>query len=144
MEPAKSAAAAGAAPRIDFLYRVVLSRRPVYSYRKWTPSRKLEETTFAEFMDELRLQGGGADVRGLVFTVEGPGLRAVEEIRRGDELGFDSLRRQLKKVIRGQLAGRGGARGGDAPPLIFEMEIEPVRGESAVGEEDVDDEDFVI
>lgn len=108
----------------------------MYSYRKWAPSRKLEEMTLGQFTDELRLQG---DVRALVFTVEGPGLRAVEEILLGDELSFDSLRRQIKKVIRGQLMGRSA----DAP-LIFEMDIEPVRGESTGGEDEVDDADFVI
>jgi hypothetical protein len=88
-------------------------------------------------MEELHLK---EDVKGLMFTVEGPGLKAVEEIRRDDETGFDSLRRQIKKVIRGQLA----SRGVPGPPLVFEMEIEPMRGEAARGNEESDDEDFVI
>jgi len=92
--------------------------------------------TLSQFTDELRLQG---DVRALVFTVEGPGLRAVEEILLGDEFSFNSLRRQIKKVIRGELIGRSA----DAP-LIFEMDIEPVRDDSTGGEEEVDDADFVI
>lgn len=123
-------------PQINFLYRLVLSRRPVHSYRKWTPARKLEEMTFAELMDELRLH---ENVHGLKFTVEGPGLRAVEELHRGDELGFDSMCRQIKKLIRGQLTKRPANA-----PLLFEVDIDPIGGELAGSEDEVRVADFVI
>lgn len=129
--------APGSRPRIEFLYRLVLSRQPVYSYRKFTPSRKLEETSFREFVDEFKLP---REASSFVFTVEGPGLRAIEDISSGDEVSFDALRRQIKKAIRSQLAGRAAKT-----PLIFEMEVEPITGESAAREEEVDDDtDFII
>ncbi|KAI1079008.1 hypothetical protein F5B20DRAFT_189652 [Whalleya microplaca] len=124
-------------PKIDFIYRVVLSRIPVFSSQKWKPSRKLEEMSFRQFMEELPL--GGA-LRGLILTVEGPGLRAVEEIPQGDETGFDSLIKLIKRAIRGQL----GHRGTSVPPLVYEIEIEPMRSDDAMAHVEVDDEDFTI
>lgn len=124
-------------PKIEFVYRIVLSRYPIYSYRNWRPSRKLEETTLGEFINELGLQG---DVEGLLFTVEGPGMKATEKIPRNDETGFEAFIRQIKKVIRVQL---GRQRGSDST-LVFELEIEPMRSDAFKGEEEFDDEDFII
>ncbi|KAJ2977223.1 hypothetical protein NUW58_g7877 [Xylaria curta] len=127
-----------AKPKIVFIYRLVLSRNPVPSYRKWRPARKLEETTFGQFIDEVTDE---KDAKGLFFTVEGPGLKTAEEIRRGDELEFDSLRRLIKRTIKGQL----GNRGPSSPPLVYEIEVELVRNSTVVSHVEIDEEeDFMI
>jgi len=90
-----------------------------------------------ELTDELP---SGVDVQGLDFTVEGPGLRAEQTIPRGDEPGFDFLRRRIKRVIRGQLQMRDASAG----PLVFEMEIEPILANNPKRKQEADDEDFKI
>jgi hypothetical protein len=127
---------ASAKPTISFIYRIILSRSPIYSYKTWNPTRKLEETSLELIIEELGLT---ADVRGIIFTVEGPNFRAVEELLRDNETGFSSFVRQIKRVIRGLLtAGRG-----INSPLVFEMELEPIRGGDAQNDEEFDD-DFTI
>ncbi|KAI1864402.1 uncharacterized protein JN550_008959 [Neoarthrinium moseri] len=123
-------------PRIDFIYRVVLSRRPIYSYRSWTPTWKLEQTTLGQIIAELDL---AADARGVIFTVEGPGFRAVEEFLRADENRFTVFVKQIKRVVRSQLASGKGVES----PLTFEIEIEPMQADTA-GSDDEYDDDFTI
>ncbi|KAM0813072.1 hypothetical protein AB5N19_13063 [Seiridium cardinale] len=123
-------------PVIEFIYRIILSRTPIYSYRSWNPARKLEETSLAQIIEELGL---AADAKGIVFTAEGPNFRAVEEVLRDDEIRFSSFIKQIKRAIRGLLMSGRGVNS----PIVFDMEIEPMRGDSTKGDEEFDD-DFTI
>lgn len=122
--------------RIEFIYRIILSRSPKFSYRLWYPTRKLEETTLGQFVDDLGLAG---DAKGVIFTVEGPNFQAEEQLFRDDEIRFAAFVRQIKRAIRVSL---GNGQGIDAP-LVFEVEIEPMQALSLRGYEEYDD-DFVI
>ncbi|KAK9414764.1 hypothetical protein SUNI508_10882 [Seiridium unicorne] len=123
-------------PVIEFIYRIILSRTPIYSYRSWNPTRKLEETSLAQIIEELGL---AADAKGIIFTAEGPNFRAVEEVLRDDEIRFSSFIKQIKRAIRGLLMSGRGVNS----PIVFDMEIEPMRGDSTKGDEEFDD-DFTI
>ncbi|RYP65280.1 hypothetical protein DL769_006359 [Monosporascus sp. CRB-8-3] len=125
-------------PKIEFLYRFVTSRKPVFSYKNWKPTRKLEETSLQQFLDELPLEG---DVKGLLFIVEGPGLKAEQQILRGEETEFGSMIKQIKKAIRAEL---GTSRKYHDHPLVIEMEIEPIKGGEIFEEHEEFEEDFTI
>ncbi|RYP71689.1 hypothetical protein DL771_004640 [Monosporascus sp. 5C6A] len=125
-------------PKIEFLYRFVTSRKPVFSYKNWKPTRKLEETSLQQFLDELPLEG---DVKGLLFIVEGPGLKAEQQILRGEETEFGSMIKQIKKAIRTEL---GISRKYHDRPLVIEMEIEPIKGGEILEEHEEFEDDFTI
>lgn len=121
-----------AKPNISIIYRFILSRFPIYSYRSLNPTWKLEKTSLAQMIEELGL---AADVRGLIFTVEGPSFRAVEEILRDNETGFDAFVRQVKKAIKAMRTNR--------LDIVIEMEIEAIQGDDMKRDEEFDD-DFTI
>ncbi|RYP31159.1 hypothetical protein DL767_005912 [Monosporascus sp. MG133] len=125
-------------PKIEFLYRFVTSRKPVFSYKNWKPTRKLEETSLQQFLDELPLEG---DVKGLLFIVEGPGLKAEQQILRGEETEFGSMIKQIKKAIRAEL---GISRKYYDHPLVIEMEIEPIKRGEVLEVREEFEEDFTI
>ncbi|RYP03867.1 hypothetical protein DL764_004846 [Monosporascus ibericus] len=125
-------------PKMEFLYRFVTSRKPVFSYKNWKPTRKLEETSLQQFLDELPLEG---DVKGLLFIVEGPGLKAEQQILRGEETEFGSMIKQIKKAIRSEL---GTSRKYYDHPLVIEMEIEPIKGGEVLDVQEEFEEDFTI
>ncbi|KAH8646324.1 hypothetical protein BX600DRAFT_519147 [Xylariales sp. PMI_506] len=133
-------------PKIDFIYRVILSRTPIYSYRSWTPTRPLEETTLQQITEELKVTGlnaaakGDAGGGGLIFTVEGPSFKAEERIPSNSESGFTAFVRQVRKAVKGLLAA---GYGRDAP-LVFEIEIEPMCMFDSMEKDEFDDDDFVI
>jgi hypothetical protein len=99
----------------------------------------LEEMTFHDFVEEVNL---GRQVKGLVITIEGPGLKAVEQILRDDEKGFEAMRHRFKKAIRNQRSNRIPS---ESSPLAYDIEIEAMSGDGTQSSEvDDDDDDFMI
>jgi hypothetical protein len=119
-------------PSIIFIYRVIISRRPIYMSKTWNPKGKFQDKSLSELIEELPLEG---DVKGLVFTLEGPNMNVEEEIYRGDEGRFEAMKRHFNRLIRARL----GSRDDSSSDLILEIEIEPLRDKSESGEDEDDD-----
>ena len=114
---------------IEFVYRVILSRIPVYQSKGWHPKGKFQEKSLRELLTELPLEG---TINGLAFTLEGPGLHIEEQIDGEDENRFENMKRHFNKQIRACLTNCAQSK----TPLLIEMEIEPLRGESVQGGND--------
>ena len=120
---------------IEFVYRVILSRTPVYLCKGWHPKGKFQEKSLRELLTELPLEG---TVKGLAFTLEGPGLHIEEQIDGEDENRFEIMKKHFNKQIRACLASCAQSK----TPLLIEIEIEPLRGESVQGNDEIDDADI--
>jgi hypothetical protein len=120
---------------IEFVYRVILSRTPVYLCKGWQPNGKFQEKSLRELLTELPLEG---TIKGLTFVLEGPGMRIEEQIEAEDENHFESMKRHFNKRIRACLANWSPSKG----PLMVEIEIEPLRDESDQGNDEADDAGF--
>jgi hypothetical protein len=125
-EPAKQAPRGK--PTINFVYRIV-SRAPIYTSKIWNPKGKFQEKSLRELMEELPLEG---DIKGLVFTLEGPGMSVEEPIYRGEEGRFDEMKRHFNKLIRACLANCADSSSG----LFLGIEIEPLRDEGTTCKEE--------
>ncbi|KAI0973548.1 hypothetical protein F4678DRAFT_403462 [Xylaria arbuscula] len=123
--------------RVEFIYRIV-TRNPHLSFRRWYPTRKLEETTSTQFMDELATRD---DAKGLAFRVEVNEISIVEEIRRGNEFEFDQLRKLIKRAVKEELGSRELA---DSHPLACVIEVEPIMNDDATSIAQIDEEDFTF
>ncbi|KAI1326075.1 hypothetical protein F5Y16DRAFT_376324 [Xylariaceae sp. FL0255] len=124
-------------PRLEFIYRRV-THIPNRMIRRWYPTRKLEETTLCQFMDDV---AAGKDAYALIFRIEVNGIEIVEEIEGGNELQFDQLRKLIKRTIKEEL----GKRGQTEHPLACVIEIEPVMQNDRMSPSRVDEvEDFTF
>ncbi|KAI1295298.1 hypothetical protein F5Y03DRAFT_371925 [Xylaria venustula] len=124
-------------PRIEFIYRIV-TRTPHLSFRRWYPTRKLEETTSTQFMDELATRD---DAKGLTFKVEVNEISIVEDITRGNEFEFDQLRKLIRRAVKEELGRREQT---DSHPLACVIEIEPITNDDATSMAQIDEEDFTF
>lgn len=88
-----------------------------------------------EVLHELLLDG---NVEGLLFTLEGPGMRLEEQIDRDDEPRFEVMKRHFYKQIRACRANHSDPK----TPLMLEFEIEPLRGEDHTKREEAEDADL--
>ncbi|KAI1317865.1 hypothetical protein F5Y16DRAFT_392468, partial [Xylariaceae sp. FL0255] len=123
--------------RIYVIYRVVtqIQSRLI---RRWHPTRKLEETTFAQLMDEVT---DSKDARSLIFRIEMNDVGIVDDIGRGNELEFDQLRKLIKRTIKEAL----GSHGSTQQPLACVIEIEPVMNNDVMSNTEVDEvEEFTF
>jgi|SRR3569833_124985 len=116
---------------IVFIYRVILSRAPIYSFKGWYPSGRFDELTLREITEAISLR---SDVRHVVFTVDSATLKGEEKIHRDDEKGFESFKRYIAKIIRDQ----------HLKNTVVEVDIEPIGEQTAVANEELDSEDFVF
>ncbi|KAI1317239.1 hypothetical protein F5Y16DRAFT_392867, partial [Xylariaceae sp. FL0255] len=117
--------------RIHVIYRVV-TQIPNRLIRRWHPTRKLEETTFAQLMDEVT---DSKDARSLIFRIEINDIAIVDDIGRGNEFEFDQLRKLVKRTIKEAL----GSRGPTEQHLACVIEIEPVMKNDAMSNTEVDE-----
>lgn len=122
--------ASSTTPNVEFIYRLV-TRVPTRLIRRWHPTQKLEETTFAQFTDEVT---DSKDARWLIFRVEVNDIDIVNDVRRGNEIEFD----QLKKLIKRTIKEASGSRGPTDQPLACVLEIEPVMDNDVVSQAGVD------
>ncbi|KAI1318789.1 hypothetical protein F5Y16DRAFT_391529 [Xylariaceae sp. FL0255] len=123
--------------RIYVVYRVV-TQIPNRLIRRWHPTRKLEETTFAQLMDEVT---DSKDARSLIFRIEVNDVGIVDDIGRGNELEFDQLKKLIKRTIKEALGSHGSAQ----QPLACVIEIEPVLSNDVISHTEVDEVgDFTI
>lgn len=120
---------------VEFVYRVILSRTPVYLCKGWYPKGKFQDKTLRELLTELPLEG---TINGLTFTLEGPGFHIEQQIDGEDENRFEIMKRHFNKQIRACVVNCAQSK----TPLLIEMEIEPLRGESVQGNDEIDDADF--
>jgi hypothetical protein len=119
-------------PKIKVEYFVVLSRSPVYESKGWQPEGNFQEKTLLQLLRQLPLHG---DIKGLIFTLEGPGLKMEQRIDSEDESGFETMKRRFSKMMRVSLASHSDTE----KVLIFEIEIESLKEEAiAAGGEDED------
>lgn len=118
------------------LYRVIVSRTPTYLSIGWHPKGMFEQISLRELLTDLPIEG---TVQSLNFTLEGPGMRIVEWTDADDDATFDYIKRLFGKKIRAHIVN--GAR--SEKPLLFEIEIEPIRGGS-IQVDDGDEEDGAI
>jgi hypothetical protein len=97
---------------------MVISHTPAYR-RAWNPKGKFQDLSLRMLVEELGFEGKAT---GFIFSIEAPGLKAIEEIP-NDELQFEAMKRYLNKQIWVWLATRHGST--EPPPV--EMEIEVLR-----------------
>ena len=55
------------------------------------PRGKFQDKTLKDCLDELPFR----DVKELIFTIEGPGIKIVKRIHRDDGDGFESMKRYI-------------------------------------------------
>jgi len=125
-------------PMVNFIYRVVLTRTPKTVTERWNPRGRLQDKTMAELIRELPFE---ADVQGLMFTIEGPGMKTIERILGDDEDGFDSMKRYINTEIRDWFS-RSRRQAGDtgaAPRLVLDLLIERMSDEDQGGDEKSED-----
>ncbi|KAF2496206.1 hypothetical protein BU16DRAFT_561040 [Lophium mytilinum] len=121
---------------VSFVYSVISSRVPIYQTKGWQPKGKFQDKTLAEVFLELLLD---ENVHGIVFTLEGPGCRREgDPIDRDDEMSFESLKRMFNKQIRACVA----SHAGNSKPMLFEVEIEPLKGEEVPKGVEADEADI--
>jgi hypothetical protein len=80
------------------------------------------------------------NVKRLCFTIEGPDLKAVEELLRGDETRFQSIIRHLKNVIEGQITTQ---KQPDCD-FVYEMELEAIREQRTNKHQEIDTLELAI
>lgn len=134
--PAVSKQGAQAKSPINFTYRIILSRLPVYQSKNWRPNGKFQDKSLKQLLQELPLKSP----KELIFTLEGPSIKVEEQIDCEDELGFEAMKRHFNKVIKSSLSNHNTV----GEPLCLEIEIEPVHGDEPArgGEADGDDFDW--
>ncbi|KAI0160815.1 hypothetical protein GGR57DRAFT_456342 [Xylariaceae sp. FL1272] len=118
-------------PKIEFIYRIVTR----VSHRRWYPTKKLEEMTFAEFTHEV---APSDNAKSLVFRIKVNNFSIDEEIGRGKEFEFKELKEAIRRRIKQEL----GSREATDDPLVCVIEVEPVMVEEQVSRSVVDDDDF--
>ncbi|KAF2813326.1 uncharacterized protein BDZ99DRAFT_253876 [Mytilinidion resinicola] len=124
-------------PTISFVYSVISSRVPILQTKLWQPKGKFQDKTLANVFHELELD---ENVHGLVFTLEGPGCRSEGgQIDRDDEVSFEGMKRMFNKQIRACVA----SHASNSKPLLFEFEIEPLKGEEPARGPEAEEEDFI-
>ncbi|KAI1314936.1 hypothetical protein F5Y16DRAFT_393353, partial [Xylariaceae sp. FL0255] len=117
--------------RIYVIYRVI-TQIPNRLIRRWHPTRKLEETTFAQLMDEVT---DSKAARSLIFRIEVNDVGIVDNIGRGNELEFDQLRKLIKRTIKEAL----GSHESTQQSLACVIEIEPVMNNDVMSNAEVDE-----
>lgn len=121
-------------PTVNFVYRIILSRSPVYQSKNWRPDGKFQDKSLKQLLKELPLE----KPKELIFTLEGPSVKVEEQIDCDDEMGFEAMKRHYNKVIKSSLTNHSSSE-----PLCLEIEIEPMYGnEPARGGEDEEEGDF--
>ena len=125
-------------PKVSFeiMFRVIVSRTPTYLCKGWQPKGKFQDKSLSELLTELPVQG---TFEGLAFALEGPGMRYEEEIKVGDDNRFENMKKYFLKNIKACL---GNAH--DKKPLIFEVEIEPMREGNVQVENEIEDADIIF
>ena len=110
-------------PCIEFVYRIVLSRSPVYKSKGFQPQGKFQEKSIERLIQELPIEG---HIKGLVLTMEGPGVSMEERFDNDDEaceIRFEGMKRAFKK----QLSARVAASVEHKKVLVVDIEIELLR-----------------
>ncbi|KAH6990788.1 hypothetical protein BKA56DRAFT_573129 [Ilyonectria sp. MPI-CAGE-AT-0026] len=120
-------------PTIEFIFSVV-------SYGgndRWTPSRKFQQFSLQELIDELPLRD---NFSGLSFVLETPKRHFTENVCCGDEDRFKSIKDRFKKKV--QAVRRSSA--GKVGRVTFEITIEPLteKGTDKEGSDDDEALDF--
>ena len=89
-----------AKPSVTFIYRVIHSQNTSEKHvQTWQPRGRFQDKSLADLIEELPFDDS-TDVRGLVFTIDLPGMQAVERILRDNEDGFESMKRLINRSIR--------------------------------------------
>jgi hypothetical protein len=119
-------------PKITIMYRTVLSRTPIYRCKGWTPEGRFRDKTLQELLNELPINGDADGIEGLLFTLDGPGLKAEQYLALGGDDRFEVMKKHFEKLIQSCVSTRKKYR----DSFIFEMEIEPVRKDDKEKNED--------
>ncbi|PNY28864.1 Uncharacterized protein TCAP_01213, partial [Tolypocladium capitatum] len=112
-------------PNIRVRYSVILSRNPVLQCRYWKPNGAFRDKTWSQLKEEIPLKLG-ADTRGLLFRLTGPGLSTDEVVLHGEDEEFEVVKTCFERMIRACVPK--GVAGGKPP--IFMMEMEALTDES--------------
>ncbi|KAF2813323.1 uncharacterized protein BDZ99DRAFT_474002 [Mytilinidion resinicola] len=122
-------------PKLNYSYSIIFSRTPVLSTKNWYPQGSFQDKTLAQVFLDLELD---VNVRGVVFTLEGPDLRYEGGlIDRGDETKFQVMKRNLTRWI--NICSD--SHRGTSEPLDLFIDIEILRDEEEglhVDEEDAE------
>lgn len=130
-------------PSVAFIYRVIDSQSSSEKrVQTWQPRGRFQDKSLAELVEELPFDDP-ADVRGLVFTIDLPGMQAVEHILRENEDGFESMKRLINKSIRDWFTRRRRSAEDTGPArLVIDVFIETMGDENKEGIDKGDDLDM--
>ncbi|KAF2190544.1 hypothetical protein K469DRAFT_387705 [Zopfia rhizophila CBS 207.26] len=120
---------------VDFVYRAIISRSPLYQYKTWKPRGRFQDKSLAELIQELPFD---KDIKGLILRLQGPGIAVQETVNCDEEEKFDTAKRRFNKLI--GICNANQARAHPGKTLILEFEIEPLKSDDQVN----DDEDEVV
>lgn len=128
--PAPTKPSPQAKPKVEVGYTLILSRTPIYEPKIFKLAGSLNEMSLQQLLGQLPF---GADAEGLIFRLDGPGVKMTERISREDEAGFELMKRTLNKTIRVSLKNHASS----IKTLVFEIEIEAwSEGVAVVADED--------
>jgi hypothetical protein len=129
---------------INFHYKVILSRTPVYQVRSWQPKGHFLEKSLSELIDELPFENKEG-VIGLIIRLTGPGVDIEETIECGQDAvdDYNSVKEDLMQIVKMCLKGHIKASTGSK--LVMKFMIEAVR-EGGVDKDknESDDDDHVL
>jgi hypothetical protein len=111
-------------PEITFDYSLIISRKPKFVSRQdWRPSKKLQDLTLSQLLDEVLLQYP-RQVNHVNIRVRGPGFNTDLTTNDG-EAKFKTTIRAMKMAIRMEMYNQTETAGA----LAYIIEIEPVDDE---------------
>jgi hypothetical protein len=83
---------------VRFIYRIIQSRYPIYRSVKWRPWGHFRVKSLQGLYEEIPA-AGGREVSALTFRLSGPGINVEETIDRGDEVEFEDMKREFRRLV---------------------------------------------
>lgn len=118
-------------PNVDFTYRVILARKPIYQYQRWKPKGRFLAKSLAELCSELPIQG---DYEALKIRMQGPATTVREVVQFNNEGAFEKVKSQIDKIVRSLVLHQTRTKPGTS--LSIDFEIEPLKNKDDSASED--------